>query len=208
MDVAVNAALAGVLAGLGVALPLGAISVLLLHEALVHGWRTAAAAATGVALVDLGYAVVAVLAGNAVTRLLDGRERFVQVAGALVLLVVAVRGLRATWRTRHDALDVAGARDVPPGPVLRRFVGLTLINPLTAVYFVVLTASLGDRVAGAVAGTAFVAGIWVGSYAWQLTLVTLGALAGARLPRALRTATSAAGYLVVLGYALSLGAGL
>ena len=43
---------AGALAGLGVALPLGAIGVLIVQEGITGGWRPASAAGTGVALVD------------------------------------------------------------------------------------------------------------------------------------------------------------
>ena len=88
--------------------------------------------------------------------------------------------------------------------MLLRFVALTAVNPLTAVYFVVLTAGLGDTVAGASAGTRFALGVFLASWAWQLVLATVGALAGARLPGWARTATGVVGYLVVLGYAVRL----
>jgi arginine exporter protein ArgO len=204
--------LAGAVAGIGVALPLGAIGVLLLQEGLVRGWRSGVAAATGVALVDLTYAWVAVLAGTAVTRALAGHERTVQVVGAGVLVVVAARGLLAL-RTAAGPLP-AGAlsggppsADVPSGHVLLRFVALTAVNPLTAVYFVVLTAGLGSVVAGPGAGTAFVTGVFLASWAWQLVLACTGALAGARMPSWARTATTVAGYVVVLGYAARLALG-
>ena len=67
MPAQTHAFVAGAVAGVGVALPLGAVGVLVVSEGLHRGWRPAAAAATGVALVDLGYAAVAVAAGTAVT---------------------------------------------------------------------------------------------------------------------------------------------
>ena len=194
-----HAFLAGALAGIGVALPLGAIGVLIVGEGLHNGWRPAAAAATGVALVDLAYAAVAVAAGTAVTRTLDGRTSVVRLVGAAVLVVVALRGL---WGLRRPAPAVAA--EVPGSRVLLRFVALTAVNPLTAVYFVVLTAGLGDTVAGASAGARFALGVFLASWAWQLVLATVGALAGARLPGWARTATGVVGYLVVLGYAVRL----
>jgi arginine exporter protein ArgO len=192
---------AGVLAGLGVALPLGAIGVLIIQEGITGGWRPAAAAGTGVALVDGAYATLAVAAGTAVTRALEGRERAVQIVGAVVLVAVAARGLA---RLRHHQ-DAGGA--LPHGRVLRRFVALTAVNPMTAVYFVVLTAGLGRVVSGGPAGAAFAVGVLLASGAWQLTLAGMAALAGARLPAGLRVATGVAGYLLVLGYAVRLAAG-
>jgi arginine exporter protein ArgO len=193
---------AGVLAGLGVALPFGAVSVLILQQGITGGWRPAAAAGTGVAIVDGSYAAVAVAAGTAITAVLDGRERYVQVVGAVVLAAVAVRGLARLARTPS-----APPEAVPRARVLRRFVALTAINPMTAVYFVVLTAGLGSTVRGAGAAAAFVLGAFTASWAWQLTLARAAATAGPRLPPWLRVATGVAGYLLVAGYALRLALG-
>jgi arginine exporter protein ArgO len=198
---AVDALGAGALAGLGVALPLGAVGVLIVQEGIAGGWRPACAAATGVALVDGGYAVVAVVAGAAVTSALAGLERVVQLVGAVVLLAVAARGLLAlrTPPERHAP--------VPQARVLRRFVALTAVNPMTAVYFVVLTAGLGDVVPDSASRAAFAAGVLLASLAWQLTLAGAASVAGARLPPWLRVATSLAGHLLVVGYAVRLALG-
>jgi arginine exporter protein ArgO len=218
-----GALLAGLLAGLAVAAPLGAISVLILTEGLTRGWRSASAAATGVALVDLGYAAVATAAGSAVTALLDGRTRAVQLVGAAVLVAVSVYGLLGLRRGQAPSRPPTGSgapatsgptvstgpmvTAVRPAQVLRRFVAMTAINPLTAIYFVVLAAGLGQRVAGWRAGAEFVLGVFAASLCWQLALAASGSFAGARLPGWARTGTSMLGYLVVLGYAVRLGAG-
>ena len=198
---AVDALGAGALAGLGVALPLGAAGVLIVQEGVTGGWRPASAAATGVALVDGAYAVAAVAAGAAVTAALNGLERTVQLVGAGVLLAVAVRGLLAL-RTPPER-----GGPVPQVRVLRRFVALTAVNPMTAVYFVVLTAGLGNVVTDPPSRAAFAAGVLLASLAWQLTLAGAASLAGARLPSWLRMATSLAGHLLVVGYAVRLALG-
>ena len=204
--------LQGLVAGLALALPLGAISVLLLHEAFAHGWRPAAAGALGVALVDLTYAIVAVTAGTVVSRALAGHERWVHLIGAAVLVGVAVRGLlalRGAGAPSMAAADAEPARPpepggtlVRPGAVLGRFVALTAINPLTAVYFVVLATGLA--ISGPGAATTFILGVFIGSLSWQLALVGIGAAAGERLPDGVRTAVGVIGYLIVLGYAVRL----
>jgi len=153
--------------------------------------------------VDGAYAVVAVAAGAAVTAALTGLERTVQLVGAAVLLAVAVRGLLAL---RTPPPTTPG--DPAPGArVLYRFVALTAVNPMTAVYFVVLTAGLGDVVPDPPSRAAFAAGVLLASLAWQLTLAGAASLAGARLPSWLRTATSLAGHLLVVGYAVRLALG-
>ena len=205
MTTAVDALGAGALAGLGVALPLGAIGVLIVQEGIRGGWRPACAAGTGVALVDGAYAAVAVAAGAAVTGALAGRERTVQLVGALVLLAVAVRGLLTLRTARVAGTEPRG--EAPHARVLRRFVTLTAVNPLTAVYFVALTAGLGSVVADPPSKVAFVAGALLASLAWQLTLGAVAGLAGARLPAWSRLATGVAGHLLVVGYAVRLALG-
>ncbi|MFI7588387.1 LysE family transporter [Spongisporangium articulatum] len=200
------ALLAGLVAGLAVAMPLGAIGVLLLHEGMNRGWRPAAGGATGVALVDLTYAGVAVLIGTAVSRALSGWEHPIHLVGAGVLVLIALRGLLADLRRPEAPGDDGSPALVTGSPwrVMARFVALTAINPLTAVYFVALAAGLGDTLATREAGVAFVLAVFVASLAWQLTLAGFGALAGARLPAGARRATGVAGHLVVLAYAARL----
>jgi threonine/homoserine/homoserine lactone efflux protein len=198
---AVDALGAGALAGLGIALPFGAVSVLLVQEGITGGWRRGSAAAIGIGLVDGAYAAVAVVAGAAVTAALAGLERTVQLVGAAVLLAVAVRGLLAL-RTPPER-----GRPVPQARILRRFVALTAVNPLTAVYFVVLAAGLGEVVRDPASRAAFAAGALLTSLAWQLSLAGAASLAGARLPPWLRVATSLAGHLLVVGYAVRLALG-
>lgn len=222
-----GALVAGVVAGYGIAMPLGAIGVLIVHEGVARGWRSAASAASGTALVDLVYVTLALVAGAAVSARLQGWARTIQLVSAVVLVAVVVRGVLALRRTtlplgpsrspgpsegptvdeRPGGLVLTAPPAVRPLRTLRRFVGLTAINPLTAVYFVVLTAGLSRTVQGPGASTAFAAGVFLASWSWQLLLAGVGALAGARLPEWARTATSLAGYLVVLGYAVRLALG-
>lgn len=194
---------AGILAGLGVALPLGAIGVLLVCEGVRHGWRGGQPAAAGVASVDALYATASVLLGAVVVRLVGPHAREVGVVGAAVLLGIAAWGLLGVLRSpAPEQLEAA-----PAGlGSYARFVGLTALNPLTAVYFVALTVSLGSALRG-VAGAAFVVGVFAASWAWQSALVGVGALAGATLAARGRRAISVVGYLVVAGYALVLAVG-
>lgn len=198
--------MAGVVAGAVVALPLGAIGVMLVQEAVVAGWRTASAGALGIGLVDTVYSAVAVVAGASVSPALAGHEAVVQIVGAALLTAVAVRGLIGVRQALRNPGAEQEAVLLRPLPVLARFFTLTAVNPLTAVYFVALAAGSGAAVRGFERGGAFVAGVFVASLTWQLTLVAIGSLAGARLGPRARAATGLLGYLVVLGYAVRMAA--
>ncbi len=201
MDGVAGAALAGAVAGAAIALPLGAIGVLLVQEAITAGWRTAAAGALGVGLVDTGYAALAVLAGASVSRVLAGHQQVVRLIGAVLLMAVAARGLIGLWRVAHQSVPQSAVVPLSGMRVAARFVALTALNPLTAIYFVALAAGSAVALRGFERGTAFVGGVFVASLTWQLLLVTAGSLAGARLGTRARIATGLLGNLIVLGYA-------
>jgi arginine exporter protein ArgO len=150
--------------------------------------------------VDLAYAAAAVVAGGLVTAALAGREREVRLTSAVVLAALAVHGLvhiRSTGGQSSSASTRAGS-------AFWRFLALTTLNPLTALYFTVLAAGLGDRVRSPLSATAFVLGVFVASLAWQSVLAVTGAALGSRLPAAARVWTSALGYGVVLALAVAL----
>ena len=190
----------GLLAGWGVAIPLGAIGVLVVDLGVRAGFRPAAAAAAGVATADLLYAAVAALAGAAVAHVLEPHAHALRLGAAGVLAVVAALGLRAAYR-RPAARDEPAP---PPGHHLYvRFVTLTSVNPTTVIYFAALIAGL-PAVASAPAGAklVFVTAAGVASLSWQLVLAGAGAALHHRLPDSVRRATALAGSALVLALAL------
>ena len=202
---------AGLAAGLGIALPLGAIGVLIVREGVERGIRPAAVAALAVATVDFGYALVAVVVGDRIADALSGVERVVQLVGALALTAVVVIGVRDLLRSVRvpDVPDTSAVSELPVGyrRTFLRFVGLTAINPMTAVYFTALTAGLSQRLSGSGAGAAFAVGVFLGSLAWQLVLAIGGGTAGSRMSERVRIGVSLTGYAIVAGYALKLALG-
>jgi len=216
-----DAFLAGVAAGYGIAIPVGAIAVLILETALRRGFRLGAAAGAGAAAVDGFYAAVAAAAGAAVAAAVSPWERPLKALAVAVLVAIAVRGLilvaRNLRRGQAGGLGVPGITESqarPGGSAARTFlafVGLTLINPLTVVYFGALVLGLPAAGAGGVdpAGkAAFVVGALLASLSWQTLLAAVGALLHRRLPPGVAAAVGFAGNLVVLGLAATIAAGL
>jgi arginine exporter protein ArgO len=214
---------AGLAAGLGIALPLGAIGVLIVREGVERGIRAAGVAALAVATVDFAYALLAVVVGERIADALVGVERVVQLVGALALSAVVILGVRDLIRSIRvpagaglpEGAGLPVGPELPGGPELPvgvrrtfvRFVGLTAINPMTAVYFVALTVGLAQRLTGPGAGAAFAIGVFLGSLAWQMVLAVGGGLAGSRMSEQVRITVSLAGYAIVAGYAVKLALG-
>lgn len=114
--------MAGAAAGLGVAVPVGAVGVLLIQEGMRER-RGAMAAAAAVATVDLAYAALATALGSLVAEALSGVEAWVRLVSALVLAGIAARGLWGARGARHerataDSAVRAGPAE-PAGPAAR-----------------------------------------------------------------------------------------
>ena len=191
-----EALISGLVAGWGVAIPLGAIGVMLVDLGMRAGFRASAPAATAVATADLLYAAVAAVAGSAAAGLLEPHEHAMKLVAAGVLAVVAVLGLRPRNRTTTPEL--------PPAHWLYgRFLALTAINPTTVIYFVALIAGLpAVASAPASAKAVFVLAVGLASLSWQLTLAGSGAALHHRLPPSARIWTALAGNALVLALAL------
>jgi arginine exporter protein ArgO len=179
----VSAALvAGALAGYGIAIPVGAIGAYLVSLSARTSLRIGASAALGVATADGLYALLATLGGAALSRALQPVMTPLRWASALVLLGLAARGASAAIR-QYRSLQAGRTAEqrIPAGP-LRAYLGLwgvTMLNPMTVVYFAALVLGgqaaaapgVGER--GLYVGAAFVA-----SASWQLLLAGSGALLG------------------------------
>jgi arginine exporter protein ArgO len=198
----VHAFTAGLLGGLGVALPLGAIGLLIVQTGIRSGRTIAAAAACGVAFVDFTYAVVAVSASAAVSAWVTPHEHLIKIIGAVVLIAVALYGL---WSLRKPVADAATTTTESPLRTFAKFFGLTAINPLTAVFFAVLATSLSGTLPGLPERAVFVGAVFLASLAWQLVLALIGSAMGARVPPRARTFTTVLGYGLIAIMALRLG---
>ncbi|MFJ4091109.1 LysE family transporter [Kitasatospora sp. NPDC089913] len=203
-----DALLSGLLAGYGIAVPVGAISVLIVTLASRVSLARGMAAALGVATADGLYALLALIGGATLAPLLAPAAGPLELVAAAVLVLLAAHGLRATLRTHRADRDPAGPPPPLPASPWRTYaslLGLTLLNPLTVVYFSALV--LGGRTGpGSLGpGLVFVLAAFAASASWQALLATGGALLRRLLtgPRG-RLLTGLTGNLVVLALALRL----
>lgn len=201
-----SAFLAGVGAGLGVAVPVGAVAVLIIEAGLRRGFRAAAAAGAGAATVDGVYATIAALFGGVVAVLIVPIETPLRIASVVVLAAIAIRLLLG-------ARSANGARSVVTEPATPRsewrtyltFVGLTAVNPLTIVYFAALVIGLPDRPDGVSEQLVFAGGAFGASFAWQMVIAAIAGFGHRRLPPSFRTWTTVAGAVIVLLLAAVIG---
>ena len=214
----ITALLAGAVAGYGIAIPVGAIAILIVETGLQRGFRLAAAAGTGAAAADGIYATVAVVFGAALAIVLTPFETALRILAVVLLVAIAIRGLLGLRRS--SALAADGEAAVMPADVeaaerggsARRtfatFLGLTLLNPITVTYFAALILGLKGTGVGPLDKAAFVAGAFVASLSWQLLLAAVGAFLHRRLSPGLRAGVIVLGNAIVLLFALVIAADL
>ncbi|MFD0148534.1 LysE family transporter [Streptomyces sp. NPDC055721] len=191
------AVVAGLLAGYGIAIPVGAVGAHLVAVAARSPWRTGAGAALGIAAADGLYALLAVLGGAALVPLLAPVAAPLRWASAVVLVILAAHSTVTAVRAYR-----AGPKTVettPPAPrrAFLTFLGITVLNPMTVVYFTALVLG-GHSTTGAAEATAFVVAAFAASASWQLLLATGGTLLGHLVtgPRGRLTTALASGLLI------------
>jgi arginine exporter protein ArgO len=162
--------LAGVAAGYGIAVPVGAIGVLIAGLSARTSLRVGAAAGLGAATADGVYALVAVLGGAAIAGLVAPIATPLRWVAAGVLLLLAAG-------TAWGAFKKPAARETKPvsaGRAYAGILGLTLLNPATVIYFAALVLGRG----GSGGGAWFVVGAFLASASWQLLIAGGGSLVG------------------------------
>ncbi|SFN42642.1 LysE family transporter [Mycetocola miduiensis] len=192
--------LIGTLAGLGVAMPLGAIGVLLIREGIVSGFRIAAVGAIAVATVDAAYCAVAVTLGFLAESWIDALGAAPALVSGVVLVALGSAGLA---RARDAATPTDASSPRSSIGVFARFAGLTAINPATLLYFLALAATLTSTFRLEGSSAAFVAGVGVASMGWQLGLAGTGALLARRLRPSGQRMLSTAGSAMVLALGIA-----
>ncbi|MEU7589285.1 LysE family transporter [Micromonospora sp. NPDC049230] len=175
----------GVVAGYGVAIPVGAIAILILGLSARTSFRVGAAAALAVATADGLYAALSAFGGAGLAGIIAPVAGPLRVVAAVVLLGLAAHGLWRAWSTHRSRLAPTappGRGLGTPGRAYAALLGLTLLNPATVLYFAALVLGGRDTVApGAVDAAFFVAGVFVASGSWQLLLAGGGTVVGRAL---------------------------
>jgi arginine exporter protein ArgO len=193
---------AGLLAGYGVALPVGAIGAYLVALTARTSLRTGAFAALGVATADGVYALVAVCGGVALAPALRPVTQPLRLASAVVLFGLAARGTALALRRYRERSDGTTASGLTSSSAVKAYLalwGMTMLNPLTIVYFTALVLGRPAAAApGRVDAAAFVLAVFCASASWQLVLAGGGAFLGRVLtgPRG-RLATGLASSVLV-----------
>ena len=200
--------IAGSVAGLAVAMPIGAVGSYLVGLGARERISVAAAAALGVASVDGGYAVIAVLGGAGLQLVLSEVSGWLEWIAASVLVVVSIRTvLVAVRRYRSNREALGRQRDLTPARAYLSLVALTAVNPATLMTFAAVAVGRSASEGGSTLPVVvvFAIGAFAASAIWQLLLTGGGNLLSRLFTgRRGQLGVSACSALIMLGLAVGL----
>ncbi|HOZ59536.1 MAG TPA: LysE family transporter [Nakamurella multipartita] len=203
-----EALVAGLLAGWGIAVPVGAVAAYLVALTARTNARIGAAAALGVASADGIYALVAVVGGVALAAPIAAIATPLHWLSVLVLIGLGVRIIWTGLRDHRSGTDLPAAGTTNrPGRAYLSLLGITLLNPVTVLYFaaLVLGSTAADLGTSWVTGLVFVLGAFCASASWQLVLVAGGVALGRALTgRTGRLVTALISGALIIGFAVVL----
>lgn len=193
-----SAFLDGLIAGYGIAIPLGAISILIVNLALEKGFRPGFVAGAGTATVDMICAILAVFGGTVVVAWIAPYAQPLQVISGLVLVAMGAYGL-LQLRKRERTEGAIPKRIDGSWTIYGKFIALTILNPFTVVYFLALV--MGQGASWSFSWTDclwFVLGVVIASLSWQTILAGLGAFARKHLSPRFMKGTIIVGNAIVI----------
>jgi len=158
----------GLAAGLIIAAPVGPVNVLCIQRTLEKGWKSGIVSGLGAAFADTLYGGIAGFGISLVINFLIREQFWFRLIGGIVLMGIGVM----YYREKSASLSARKVDSSAHSDFVTTFL-LTATNPTTILSFLVVLATLGLGAQRPLWQTSLlVAGIFGGSMAWWIVLVT------------------------------------
>jgi arginine exporter protein ArgO len=193
----------GLVAGYGIAIPVGAIAILILEMSLTNGLIAGLASGAGAASADFLFAALAAVAGELLAGFLIPIQIPIRILSGLFLVVLGSLGVVRS-RGRSPRSQGHSPKSSKPLKIYIQFLVLTSLNPLSLAYFsaLILGRDPSDEL-DAIARIAFILGAGLASLSWQSLLAVMGAYGMKRMGAQFHMITIIIGNLIVLGIGLN-----
>jgi threonine/homoserine/homoserine lactone efflux protein len=197
--------LKGMIIGFSIAAPVGPIGVLCIRRTLAEGRAYGIVSGLGAASADAIYGTIAALGLTLVSSFLIDQANWLRLIGGAYLCYLGLKTFRS--RPAERAAEAKGRGLL--GAYTSTFF-LTLTNPLTIFAFAAIFAGVGaEAAAGNTLGALHVVlGVFLGSAAWWLILVTLTSLYRSRLTTGGLVWVNRVSGIIILGFGMVMLYGL
>ena len=189
--------LKGMIIGFSIAAPVGPIGVLCIRRTLAEGRAYGFASGFGAATADAFYGTLAALGLTLISSFLIDQANWLRLIGGAYLCYLGFKTFRS--RPAQRAAEAKG-RGLLGAYTSTLF--LTLTNPLTIFAFAAIFVGMGAEVAtgNTLGALTVVLGVFLGSAAWWLILVTLTSLFRSRLTTGGLVWVNRVSGLIILGF--------
>lgn len=187
--------LEGAVVGFGIAVPVGPVALLSIQRTLHQGAWVGFIVGLAAASADTVYGAVAAFSLAYISDFLIEHQQVLRLVGGLFLIAFGVFILTNKREPHAARVSTAGL----VGTFVSSFV-ITLANPVTALSFIAIFASLGlaQSASTNLQASALVAGVFLGAASWWFTLSAGAALLRHRVtPRGLLHVQRWSGYLII-----------
>ena len=159
--------LRGMIVGLLMAAPIGAVGAMCIKRALSDGWRRALAVGLGSATVDTLFGMVAGLGLTFIATFVSDHQTEIGVVGGAIVIIIGIATYLSPIKTEETkALSGHKRRDFAAAFML------SIANPATLLGAVALFAALGqvDPEVAPQSAVVLISGVFCGSMAWWIFL--------------------------------------
>lgn len=200
-----NLFMRGIIIGFSIAAPVGPIGVLCIRRTLAEGRAYGLASGLGAASADALFGTIAALGLTLVANFLTEQQTWLRLIGGGYLLYLGFTTFRSKPADRSAEAKGTGLLGAYTSTLF-----LTLTNPLTIFAFAAIFAGVGAGVGsgGTIGALLVVAGVFAGSSAWWLILVTLTSVFRSRLNTTGLQWVNRVSGLVIAGFAIVILYGL
>lgn len=189
--------------GFAISVPVGPVSLLCMHRTLTQGRAAGFATGLGIATADASYAIL-IAGGFSMSAEFQWVEApWIKLTAGILVALVGLRILTA------PAVKAAGSipQATKPWCYISGFL-LTLTNPASPVLLIAGFAVLGlvEPAIDLARGSLLIAGIFLGSLLWWVSLVTVVSMVGRQVPlTVLRVVNRATGGIFIVFAAVAIG---
>ncbi len=204
-----NLFMRGIIIGFSIAAPVGPIGVLCIRRTLAEGRAHGLASGLGAASADAFFGTIAALGLTLVANFLTEQQTWLRLIGGGYLLYLGFTTFRSKPAAKAAEPNAHGQQRGLIGAYTSTLF-LTLTNPLTIFAFAAIFAGVGAGIGsgGTIGALLVVAGVFAGSSAWWLILVTLTSVFRSRLNTTGLQWVNRVSGLVIAGFAIVILYGL
>ncbi len=198
-----NGFLEGLVAGFGIAIPFGPISVLIIETSVRNGLLHGLAAGMGAASADFIFAAISAIAGTAVASVIAPFSNSVRLLSAFFLIALGLWGLRKIGRPPQSGKT----RPQSAANLFKTYItmfALTSLNPITVAYFTALILRKNpDEALYSGELLLFILGAGIASLSWQSFLAAIGFNLEKKLSANFQKVVTVIGNVVILGFGVN-----